>query len=1089
MKQPLRSQYEENKRALEKRRFQALALSVFSEKQPSPELSEDIFFHCYRRVILGFRRLAAEDREYKKEFWLDFQDYGIQLESLCMQDFSVDTHTCAVRLLSFGTGFTVSDILARLHGLTSMEYYADEPCSEDLLRAVRLILKKQMAMEESTLAQRFLEDFFLFSRDHDDPSIHGYNLFSVLRDIHAWPAAELALASALLPRGTAAAEGPFRADSLLCRREDWKDPDVRKAIGSVIGYIVGFVYSPRELLPQYAEWAEVFIELCREFNDDPTAHGFNLRVAHHMRAALLMQRGDLVGAEDEFHKTLQCALPDEADYSLSRIDAMHNLLFIYTMQSDFERAAPLCSEILRQLDPNDPEQDDMRYRVQDLLLAIDTNTDKAIDMERIIRPIDSFFSEISSAHDDTVSSHPEAFYVYLLDCIFVVIDHNNGTLAYKEILSKCRACLEYMIKSPDRFFQRHIAVVHLYMCMAITRTALGDPAAAEYARQALVRLHQKPCSAQAAIGMLRNGCFVLSRICGWDGVKNHLSELTKTITTSWHNCVRYCNDRRLESILYPTQLAALFAFSILSPHVSDEQAYEHVLRFKSLAALTGRERNRFLRENRGNDELLSQIRSVQDRIAAAETSVIAGKSDSQLDELQERLRALEASFSRRMPTEIDFIDISFPAVSKAMPDNCALLEYSVTASPTAKPVATKAGFEKRIRIDIFLLTKQNGAVTLARHPIPKGNDLLQESAELVDIFRRNRNGPDDIIRRDEALCHLYERLIAPFETQIAAFRQLYIAPDQELTSLPFELLCPTDSDTLTLGDRHKVIRLDSARDFLFDFTDIPKGGRSLIIGNPQYDASTSGGANPIRLAALQAESVQPLPMSEWETAQIGRLCHSAPIVGANAKKSLLLNASGCGVLHIATHGFFDADLEQDTVYSSFLLFAGAKAWLGGISPDPQFGNGIVTADEISRMDLRSVELAVLSCCFSGMTDPTVSQNLHGLLGAFAAAGVRYVITHLWSASDTATAVFMYYFYSDYTRSHDPATALQNAKARLRETTVSDLRQMGVIEYGLQNTAHRSAARMEFERLNARPDRYRPYQDEFYWGGFSCHRCR
>jgi CHAT domain-containing protein len=241
---------------------------------------------------------------------------------------------------------------------------------------------------------------------------------------------------------------------------------------------------------------------------------------------------------------------------------------------------------------------------------------------------------------------------------------------------------------------------------------------------------------------------------------------------------------------------------------------------------------------------------------------------------------------------------------------------------------------------------------------------------------------------------------------------------------------------------------------------------------------------------IQADSVQPLPFSEFEALRVSQLCQGECMIGSRATKSLLTSASNCGIIHIATHGFFDTSLEYDAAYASFLLFAGAKAWMQSGQLDPVYGNGIVTADEISRLDLRSTELVVLSACCSGMTDANVTRNLRGLTGGFAAAGVKYIVTQLWHSNDVATSILMGYFYEEYVDRHLlPPEALQKAKERLKKTTVSDMNTMGIIQYGIANSKPGTPMRALFDRLKSRPATARPYANEFYWGGFSCYQCR
>ena len=95
------------------------------------------------------------------------------------------------------------------------------------------------------------------------------------------------------------------------------------------------------------------------------------------------------------------------------------------------------------------------------------------------------------------------------------------------------------------------------------------------------------------------------------------------------------------------------------------------------------------------------------------------------------------------------------------------------------------------------------------------------------------------------------------------------------------------------------------------------------------------------------------------------------------------------------------------------------------------------------MDLTSTKLVVLSSCLSGMNEVFLSTGFHGMVSAFSAAGVKYVISSLWSVNDLATAVFMDAFYSYYANgAEEPPTALRKAQDYLRDATIEELRMQG-----------------------------------------------
>ena len=78
---------------------------------------------------------------------------------------------------------------------------------------------------------------------------------------------------------------------------------------------------------------------------------------------------------------------------------------------------------------------------------------------------------------------------------------------------------------------------------------------------------------------------------------------------------------------------------------------------------------------------------------------------------------------------------------------------------------------------------------------------------------------------------------------------------------------------------------------------------------------------------------------------------------------------------------------------------------------PQTPNrGVLTADAIVGLDLRKMNLAVLSAGESGLGETAGGEGVYGLVRAFHIAGTRNVIASLWKVDDEATAALMVLFY-------------------------------------------------------------------------------
>ena len=104
--------------------------------------------------------------------------------------------------------------------------------------------------------------------------------------------------------------------------------------------------------------------------------------------------------------------------------------------------------------------------------------------------------------------------------------------------------------------------------------------------------------------------------------------------------------------------------------------------------------------------------------------------------------------------------------------------------------------------------------------------------------------------------------------------------------------------------------------------------------------------------------------------------------------------------------------SDDPLMRSGLLLSGANnTWIGAKLPEG-LEDGILTAKEVSYMNLMNTQLVVLSACQTGLGDVNGSEGVEGLQRGFKMAGVRYVIMSLWDVPDKETSDFMLSFYDN-----------------------------------------------------------------------------
>lgn len=296
-------------------------------------------------------------------------------------------------------------------------------------------------------------------------------------------------------------------------------------------------------------------------------------------------------------------------------------------------------------------------------------------------------------------------------------------------------------------------------------------------------------------------------------------------------------------------------------------------------------------------------------------------------------------------------------------------------------------------------------------------------------------------------------------------RRLFIAPDGDLLRLPLEVLPIGQGRRLIDDDEWQVSYLSAGRDVLRFSKGSPAPiAPALVVAAPDFDLGAAEGSStrgtPFRtLAGIQEEGVR-----------VSALLDVDPVLGGDALERRIKTCRSPQVLHIASHGFFlrssnrpgnagglpagagpDRDditglaLVDNPLLRSGLALAGANSWLGGASLPEAAENGLLTAEDVSAMDLRQTELAVLSACETGLGESQFGEGVMGLRRAFVLAGARTLVMSLWKVPDAATADLMTAFYDLLLAGVPRAEALRQAQRRLKER----------------------------------------YPDPFYWGAFVC----
>jgi CHAT domain-containing protein/tetratricopeptide (TPR) repeat protein len=361
---------------------------------------------------------------------------------------------------------------------------------------------------------------------------------------------------------------------------------------------------------------------------------------------------------------------------------------------------------------------------------------------------------------------------------------------------------------------------------------------------------------------------------------------------------------------------------------------------------------------------------------------------------------------------------------------------------------------------------------------------------------------------------LFDRLAPALENRT----RLLIAPDGDLTRLPFEVLPKADGRRLI--DDYQISYLSCGRDVLrFGAAATGHPDESLVVADPDFDLEARIPTGPVparpgfwsRLLGCGkkaiAASSQPastrapvaraagrhsrdldrdrsayhfdrLPATRAEGERVANRLGVPPWLDAAALEGRLKTAC-CSprILHLATHGFFLADQEHDLnrqsralgfhfeefsgardgpgrlsgpmmenpMLRSGLALAGANTWLRAGNPPEEAEDGLLTAEDVTGLDLLATELVVLSACETGLGQVHVGEGVFGLRRAFVLAGAKTLVMSLWKVPDEPTRELMEDYYDRLLAGEGRAEALRQAQLAMKAK----------------------------------------YPDPFYWGAFIC----
>jgi tetratricopeptide (TPR) repeat protein len=515
--------------------------------------------------------------------------------------------------------------------------------------------------------------------------------------------------------------------------------------------------------------------------------------------------------------------------------------------------------------------------------------------------------------------------------------------------------------------------------------------------------------------------------------------------------------------------------SVASPagvHAANQ--YQEVLRWKGVV-FTAQTSYRLVRQDPATAPVFAELFAEYERVSRqVATLALAVPPPAQRESRQqelailtERKEALERDLSRRSAAfrqQQAAAEASPALLLQTLPGDTALvdlLEY-LHISP---PAAGQSQPQPESRLVAFIIRRDRDI-----QRIDLG--LVAPIATAIDDWRRAHTvipSRQFDAGSDRAAQQLRQRLWEPLAAHLDGVDTLLLSPDGAVGRFPWAALPGSQPGTYLLEDLVFAVvpvpqQYFAQRAVATTTPPAPQNASSamLLVGGVDYGVSP-GTAGPHSTRGPVRIKVDPKP--DWR--HFKPLHNTGPEVAAIAKvfgarfpqaQLQLLREQGATeeafrtfaeqarYLHVATHGFFaPAALTSalaatpEAPDTSLFHRTGVSGWhpglLSGLAfvgantpPPPDQDDGVLTALEVTALDLSKVDVAVLPACDTGLGPVAGGEGLLGLQRAFQMAGARNVVASLWGVDDQATAALMgLFYYYLWDAQQPPLIALRNAQ--------------------------------------------------------------
>ncbi|MEP0367436.1 MAG: CHAT domain-containing tetratricopeptide repeat protein [Cyclobacteriaceae bacterium] len=441
-----------------------------------------------------------------------------------------------------------------------------------------------------------------------------------------------------------------------------------------------------------------------------------------------------------------------------------------------------------------------------------------------------------------------------------------------------------------------------------------------------------------------------------------------------------------------------------------EKALNYTINTKSILFYASDKMRRLIQES-GDPEIANYYyRWRQHGIALANAYLLSTRErqaqDISLAKLEEEYDNLEKALTFRVSafsnqSETTFIE--WQQISDAMLDSTALVEI-VQFKPYDLEIDSsgiRQGFRDESRYVAFV--------------IKPGRDLQKVNWEANNNFKKQFSLYRNSLKYSIKDYNSFGALWANIDNQLRDVRKVYFAGDGDWHEINPSIFYDT-AQSKYVAEKYKLLTITSGKDLTLNHRNNWERTAS-VFGNPDFSVHKDLDLEELLGAEEEAKEVTDvLKKDKWKT---------EAYLTKKATEESIKDISNPGILHIATHGYFNENETEEPLLNSGLYLA--------TNAKNTQEDGKVTAYEAMNLKLDETLLVVLSACETGLGQVENGEGVFGLQRAFLAAGSENLIITLMKIKDEPTQDFMNLFYKAFVESSNVQIAFFSARAEFKKS--------------------------------------------------------